>query len=404
MPLGVLSSSGGSGGGTVPGPMIGGTDGSVLFIHPNDIVAQNNANFYWDPINLRLGIQTNTPTTEFQVVSTISTEPRGIMSSQFSTDASAARIFLQKARGTVASPTTIVTGDGLGRIRFSGYDGTSYIVMGMLDCITTGTIGTNRVPTQLGLWSASDTSPSVLRERIRVQADGNVGINTPQAINTNATSNLTVAGSFAVPVFNIHTSDSPYTVKAVDYTLLCDAALGAMTLNLPAVAGCGARIYTIKKVDSSANTVTIDANGAELIDGALTKVLTAQYQSVQIQSDDSTWIVLAVSGPPTATSDTVASSATPTINTNNTRIFTITALATAITSMTTNLSGTPAIGQSLTIRILDNGTARAITWGASFASRGATLPTTTILSKYLYVGFLWNSITSTWDCVAVSQE
>lgn len=103
-------------------------------------------------------------------------------------------------------------------------------------------------------------------------------------------------------------------------------------------------------------------------------------------------------------SNTVASSATPAINTDTTDIFTITALAVAITSMTTSLTGTPTNGQKLTIRFLDNGTARAISWGASFASRGATLPTTTVLSKYLYVGLIWNSTTSTWDCVATAQE
>jgi len=101
---------------------------------------------------------------------------------------------------------------------------------------------------------------------------------------------------------------------------------------------------------------------------------------------------------------TEASSATPTINTDNTDMHTITALAAAITSMTTNLSGTPVNGQKLIIRIKDNGTARAITWGASFASRGATLPTTTVLGKYQYNGFMWNSTTSTWDCVATINE
>jgi len=101
---------------------------------------------------------------------------------------------------------------------------------------------------------------------------------------------------------------------------------------------------------------------------------------------------------------TVASSATPTINTDTTDIFTITALAADITSMTSSLSGTPVNGQKLIIRILDNGTARAITWGASFASRGATLPTTTVLSKYLYIGLIYNSTAAVWDCVAFSQE
>lgn len=101
---------------------------------------------------------------------------------------------------------------------------------------------------------------------------------------------------------------------------------------------------------------------------------------------------------------TVTSHATPTINTDNVDLFTITALATAITSMTTNLSGTPTNGQKLIIRIKDDGTARGITWGASFASRGATLPTTTTLGKYSYVGLIWNSTASTWDCIATVTE
>lgn len=101
---------------------------------------------------------------------------------------------------------------------------------------------------------------------------------------------------------------------------------------------------------------------------------------------------------------TITSSATPTINTDTCDVVTITALAAAITSFTTNLSGSPTEGQKLIIRILDNGTARAITWGASFASRGATLPVTTVLSKYLYVGLIYNDVTNVWDCVAVSLE
>jgi len=102
--------------------------------------------------------------------------------------------------------------------------------------------------------------------------------------------------------------------------------------------------------------------------------------------------------------NTVASAAEPAINVGTTNIFTITALAVAITSFTTNLTGTPFTGQKLEIRILDNGTARAITWGASFASRGGTLPTTTTISKYLRVGLEWNEVTSTWDCIAVVEE
>lgn len=99
----------------------------------------------------------------------------------------------------------------------------------------------------------------------------------------------------------------------------------------------------------------------------------------------------------------VASSATPTINTDNVDNFDITALAAAITSMTTNLSGTPTTDQTFWLSITDNGTARAITWGASFESSGTiALPTTTVISTRLDVGFVWNTVTSKWRCVAVA--
>jgi hypothetical protein len=101
---------------------------------------------------------------------------------------------------------------------------------------------------------------------------------------------------------------------------------------------------------------------------------------------------------------TVASSANPTIDTDAVDMFSITAQAEAIASMTTNLSGTPANFQRLIIRIKDDGTARAITWGASFEAKGVALPTTTVLSKVLTVGFLYDTVTSKWGCVAMAQE
>jgi hypothetical protein len=94
---------------------------------------------------------------------------------------------------------------------------------------------------------------------------------------------------------------------------------------------------------------------------------------------------------------TTTQSATPTINSDNTDVASITGLAQAITSMTTNLSGTPVAGDSLIIEITDDATARAITWGSSFESSGyITLPTTTVISVKLTTAFLWNTITNKW--------
>jgi hypothetical protein len=98
---------------------------------------------------------------------------------------------------------------------------------------------------------------------------------------------------------------------------------------------------------------------------------------------------------------TTTSSATPTINTNNTDQFGLTAQAVDITSFTTNLSGTPTDGQKLWIYIVGTA-ARAITWGASFEASTVALPTTTVTTARLDVGFVWNADTSKWRCVAVA--
>ena len=96
-----------------------------------------------------------------------------------------------------------------------------------------------------------------------------------------------------------------------------------------------------------------------------------------------------------------ANSATPTLNTDNTDIFVITGQSATITSFTTNLSGTPTNGQKLWISITGTG-AVGITWGASFEPSTVSLPTTTVTTNRLDVGFVWNVASSTWRCVATA--
>lgn len=101
---------------------------------------------------------------------------------------------------------------------------------------------------------------------------------------------------------------------------------------------------------------------------------------------------------------TIVSSATPTVNTDVTDAVTITALAVNITSMTTNLTGAPPNFGKLLYRIKDDGSARAIAWGAKFRADTAALPTTTIAGKVLSVGFFYDTITATWRCKAAGSE
>jgi hypothetical protein len=71
-------------------------------------------------------------------------------------------------------------------------------------------------------------------------------------------------------------------------------------------------------------------------------------------------------------------------------------------------SGTPYNGQQVMFRIKDNGTARALTWttgsSKSFRAIALTLPATTVISKELYVGCIYNSTADRWDVLAVARE
>lgn len=98
----------------------------------------------------------------------------------------------------------------------------------------------------------------------------------------------------------------------------------------------------------------------------------------------------------------ITSSSSPSIDIDKFTNLSITALAEAITSFT--VYGAPYNFQKLIIRIKDNGTARAITWGTSFEAKGVALPTTTVISKVLTVGFIYDTVTSKWGCVASAQE
>ena len=96
------------------------------------------------------------------------------------------------------------------------------------------------------------------------------------------------------------------------------------------------------------------------------------------------------------TSVTSSSSITP-VGSASLNTLTITALA-AGTSIGAP-SGTLTNGNRLIIRIKDNGTARAISWNSVFRSGELSPPTTTVINKTMYVGFIYNSTDNKWDCI-----
>ena len=99
---------------------------------------------------------------------------------------------------------------------------------------------------------------------------------------------------------------------------------------------------------------------------------------------------------------TFTSDATPDINSDDYDAVTITAQAVAITDV--NVTGTPTNFQHLVFRIKDSGAAKSLTFGSDFEAKGVALPDTTVASKVMTLGFIYDTVSSKWGLVALSQE
>lgn len=122
-------------------------------------------------------------------------------------------------------------------------------------------------------------SPNSLAQR-----DGSGGL----AANALAATSIANSGTQAVLVTTITSSATLGTHNVV----LVDATSGAVVPTLPPAAASAGRCYTVKKIDSSGNNVTIAGNGAEVIDGANTKVISSQWTSVRIVCNGTAWFTV----------------------------------------------------------------------------------------------------------------
>ena len=198
------------------------------------------------------------------------------------------------------------------------------------------------------------------------------------------------------------------TASAINYINITNAATG----NAPIIAAAGddtnIDISIVGKGTGGVKLGTGTVAVTDVLDedtmSSNSAVKLATQQSIKAYVDSGTTTFTNKRNTKRVTA--LTSHATPTINTDNCDAVDITAQAEAITSMTTNLSGTPANKDLLLFEIKDNGTARAITWGASFVAGGVALPTTTVISKILTTLFQYSTANSLnkWRCIASTQE
>lgn len=155
--------------------------------------------------------------TMLTVGDTASSTPRGIMSWQSSNDTSSAHLHLRKSRGTFAVPLTVAVADILGRVVYSGYDGSNYLEMASIRATVVGTVAATRIPTKLELMTATDAAPSVLTT----------------ALTLDQSQAATFAGAIIAPVTAslLNTVSTTINFGGAATVITVGMAGGAMTVN-----------------------------------------------------------------------------------------------------------------------------------------------------------------------------
>lgn len=86
--------------------------------------------------------------------------------------------------------------------------------------------------------------------------------------------------------------DINYTVTSADAIVFVNAGANSVTLTLPAAGTVPGQRYRVKRTDGSTNTVTLQPNGAETIDGYTTVTLGDQYATLTIVAAGGVWYLL----------------------------------------------------------------------------------------------------------------
>lgn len=216
---------------------------SVTLSAPQDIHTSATPQF------AGLAIGTTSPATDLHVATTITSSPRGIMSSQHSAGTDGARFHGRKSRGTNDSPTVISTGDMLMRLVGSGYDGSNYLEMAAIDFVSVGTVASTRVPTEIRFSTATDAAPSVLTERMAIDKAGMVS--------------LKAAGTAQIAMFisNSDTTAGRYSDLRFGHPTAASSGIRGYAVNLGADNKSQLRFYTSPSANTPTERMTINEAG-----------------------------------------------------------------------------------------------------------------------------------------------
>ena len=193
-----------------------------------------------------------------------------------------------------------------------------------------------------------------------------------------------------------------YTVNASGApTRATDADTGAEMVNATVFISEGTTLADTQWTCSTNAPITVGSTSIAFVQlsaggGAAWGSITGALSS---QTDLQAALDLKQARTPAVQTVASASTVTPTFSND---IVDITALAAACQLL--NPTGTAIPNLGMVIRIKDNGTARALTYDTQYRAVGVTLPTTTVISKTVYLAMIYNGNATKWDVIAVGQE
>lgn len=183
------------------------------------------------------------------IENTTTASERGIISEQFINGTSGGSFIGRKARISGSSRISINTADILADYNSQGHDGTGFIDAGKIRFISTGTIGTGRVPCDLVFFTATDVTTSVVTEAARF---------------TNAQVFQLVSTIGKYNNINTVSNGVPSELAKVDTTALT-ANVGATTLY--AVPASGAGMYRVSSlaVETTAGSISSTLPNVQIV-------------------------------------------------------------------------------------------------------------------------------------------
>lgn len=222
------------------------------------------------------------------------------------------------------------------------------------------------------------------------------------------------AASFSLGTLNIPTPTLSSLGGTTDHTALSNLSwtVSGHTGTASSLAGWnGSNVAAVYSLSGTGTTIptttgptfTNPVVGTQTARDSSTKAASTAYVDGAIVAERTATVSVTNKQWKPRSTTTTTVSATPSINTDNLDEYIVTAQTTNITSMTTNLTGTPYAGQIWVFEVACSSGTLTLAWGSSFENgpvAALALPTVITTTKQGIV-LKWNASTSKWRCAGL---